>query len=186
MKCVKYERVVFFNSNFDFFFRLQCSYDCPLGINGASAECVFKKRYSCLCDYVNLCRFKTDVRAVRYDQKFEHFYLMNTDGYVSFSDRLLSVIYPPVCTIFTFLSSSRSVSTQTGTKHSYVKVIELCWNEWPCLFPTRYNDEIALIHWRNLNIFCRNTGPISNNRCWKHLWLKVCSNEAPPPLSKGR
>ena len=59
-----------------------------------------------------------------------------------------------VCKLFTFSSSSREpctgpVSTKLGTKHPWVKGIQVCSNEGPRPFPRGDNYEIVKIHWRN-------------------------------------
>ena len=38
------------------------------------------------------------------------------------------------------------ISTKPGTKHPWVKGIQVCLNEGPCPFPRANNYEIAKIH----------------------------------------
>ena len=45
------------------------------------------------------------------------------------------------------------ISTKLGTKHPYVKQIQVFWNEGPSPFPKGDNDKIAKIHWWNLTSF---------------------------------
>ena len=75
------------------------------------------------------------------------------------------------------------ISTKLGTKHPWMKGIQVCSNERPCPFLKGNNYEIAKIHWRNLKIFfSRTTKPISTKLGTKHPWVKgiqVCSNEGP-------
>ena len=105
---------------------------------------------------------------------------------VIFSNHLSSVC-PSVClyTFHIFIYFSRTIepiSTKLGTKHPWVKGIQVCSNEGPRPFPRGDNYEIVKIHWRNLKIFSRTTEPISTKLGTKHPWVKgiqVCSKEEP-------
>ena len=86
--------------------------------------------------------------------------------------------------IFIFFSRTTGpISTKLGTKHPWMKWIQVCSNEGPCPFPRGDNYEIAKIHWRNLKtFFSRTTELISTKLGTKHLWVKwiqVCSKERP-------
>ena len=82
---------------------------------------------------------------------------------VSFSDRLvfmvcLSVCPPVICLktfhIFIFFSRiTRPISTKLGTKHPWVKGIQVCTNKGPHLFPRGDNYEISKIHCRLLKSY---------------------------------
>ena len=107
---------------------------------------------------------------------------------VSFSDHLSSVVCLSVCPsvcpsvrpsvclktfhIFIFFSRTAGpISTKLGTKHSWVKGIQVCPNEGPRPFPRGDNYEIVKIHWQNLKIFfSRTTGSISSKLGTKHSW----------------
>ena len=85
-----------------------------------------------------------------------------------------------------FLSRNTGpISTNLGTKHPWVKEIQVYSNEGPRPFPRADNYEIAKIHWQNLIIFfSRTTRPISTKLDTKHPLVKgtqVCStsNEGP-------
>ena len=49
-----------------------------------------------------------------------------------------------------FSRTSWPISTKLGTMHPLVKVIQVCSNEGPYLFPRGDNYVFANIHWRNL------------------------------------
>ena len=76
-----------------------------------------------------------------------------------------------------------------GTKHPWVKGIQLYSNEGPLPFSRGDNKEIAKIHWWTLKIlFSRITGPISTKLGTRHLWVKKtqdCSIEGPRSFSRG-
>ena len=38
-------------------------------------------------------------------------------------------------------------TTKLDTKHSLVKIIQVCTNEGPCIFPMENNNKLAKIHW---------------------------------------
>ena len=48
-----------------------------------------------------------------------------------------------------FSRTTGPISTKLGTKHPWVKEIQVCSNEGPRPFPRGDNYEIAKIHWRN-------------------------------------
>ena len=121
---------------------------------------------------------------------------------VSFSDQNLSVVRRGCCRsrcccsckLFTFSSSSpelmiEPISTKHGTKHPWVKGIQICSIDGPCPFPWGDNYEIVKIHWWNLKIlFSRTTWPISTKFGTKHPWVmrtQVCSNEGPCIFPRG-
>ena len=111
---------------------------------------------------------------------------------VSFSDRLLSVVFSSVrpsvgkLNIFIFFSRMTGlisiilgikyplvkgiqISNELCTKHSWVKGIQVCSNEGPRSFSRRDINEVAKILCRNLKIFLsRITGQISNKLCDMH------------------
>ena len=74
---------------------------------------------------------------------------------------------------FHLLQNQLSISPKLGTKHPWVKGIQVCSNEGPRPFPRGDNYEIVKIHWRNLKIFfSRTTGPISAKLGTKYPWVK--------------
>ena len=95
-------------------------------------------------------------------------------------------------TFYIFIFSSRTsgpISTKLGTKHLWVKGIQVCLNEGPHPFPRGDNKEIAKIHWPTLKIFfLRTTGPISTILGTEHPWDgKLCLFKwRAMPFSKGR
>ena len=61
-------------------------------------------------------------------------------------------------------SSSESISTKLGTKHPWVKGIQVCLNKGSIHFPRGENNKIREIHRRNFNMFfSRTIGPTSCN-----------------------
>ena len=92
--------------------------------------------------------------------------------------------------IFIFFSRTTGpISTKLGTKHPWVKGIQVCSNEGPRPFPRGDNYEIVKIHWWNFKIFLsRTTEPFSTKLVTKHSWVKgiqVCSNEWPRPFPRS-
>ena len=77
---------------------------------------------------------------------------------VSFFDRLSSVDWPSVrrsvnFSHFHLLSRTIGpISTKLGTKHPWIKVIQVCSNEGSQPFQRGDNYGISKIHWRNLKI----------------------------------
>ena len=71
-----------------------------------------------------------------------------------------------------FSRSTEPISTKLGTKHYWVKGIQVCSNEGPCLFQRGDNSEIAKIQWRNWKkiLYFRNTEPILSKLGTKHPW----------------
>ena len=69
---------------------------------------------------------------------------------VRFSDQNLSVVRRRCCCIFHififFSRTSGQISTKLGTKHPYVKGIQVCSNEEPRPLPRGDNYEIAKTH----------------------------------------
>ena len=88
-----------------------------------------------------------------------------------------------------FSRTTEPISTKLGTKHPWVKGIQVCSNEGPRPFPRGDNYEIVKIHWWNFKIFLsRTTEPFSTKLVTKHPWVKgiqVCSNEWPRPFPRS-
>ena len=75
-------------------------------------------------------------------------------------------------------ASTWPISIQLGTKHRWVKGIQVCSNEGPRPFPRGDNYEVPKNTLKN--IFSRITEPISNKLGTKHPWVKeiqVCLNK---------
>ena len=54
-----------------------------------------------------------------------------------------------------FSRTTGPISIKLGKKHPRVKRIQICSNEWPCLFQRGDHYKTAKIHWRNIkNFFC--------------------------------
>ena len=77
---------------------------------------------------------------------------------VSFSDHLSSICLSVCLSVrlsvnfsnfHLLLRTTGPISTKLGTKHPWVKGIQVCSNEGPRPFPRGDNYEIAIIHWRN-------------------------------------
>ena len=85
-----------------------------------------------------------------------------------------------------FFRTTGPVSTKLGTKHPWVKGIQVCSNEGPSPFPRGDNYQIAKIHWQILKIYSsRTAGPISTKLGIIHPWVRgiqVCSNEGLRPF----
>ena len=82
---------------------------------------------------------------------------------------------------FFLISSSREsmepISTNLGTKYSWVEEIQVCSNEGPQPFPRGDNDQIAKIHWQNLkNLFLKNRWAKCNQTWHKASLGKGSSN----------
>ena len=81
------------------------------------------------------------------------------------------------------------MSIKLGTKHPWVKGIQICSNGGPRPFPRGDYYVIVKIHWGNLKMFfSRTTKPISTKLCTKHSWvmgIQVCSNEGSRPFPRG-
>ena len=74
-----------------------------------------------------------------------------------------------------FSRTNGTISTKLGTKHFWVKKIQICSNEGPWPFPRGDSYEIRKIHWRILKKFF--------SRRTNYPWVKgiqVCSNEGTP------
>ena len=88
-----------------------------------------------------------------------------------------------------FSRTTKPISTKLGTKHSWVKGIQVWSNEGPRPFPRGDNCEIVKIHWQYLKIFfSRTTEPFSTKLGTKHPWMngfQICSNEGPCSFSRG-
>ena len=88
-----------------------------------------------------------------------------------------------------FSRTTNPFSTKLGTKHPWVKGIQVYSNKGPFAFPRADNYEIAKIHLQNLKIFfSRTTEPFSTKLDTKHPWVKgiqVYSNEGPHPSPRG-
>ena len=52
--------------------------------------------------------------------------------------------------------------------YPFVKGIQICFKEGPCYLPRRDDNEIAKIHWRNLDILYIISGSISTKHGTKH------------------
>ena len=91
--------------------------------------------------------------------------------------------------MFIFSRTTGPISTKLGTKHHWVKGIQVCSNEGPLTLPKGDNSEIVKILWLNLKkFFSRTTRPISTKLGTKHHWMKgiqFCSNERPLPFPRG-
>ena len=73
-----------------------------------------------------------------------------------------------------FSRTTGPISIKVGTKHPCLKVIQVCLNEEPHLFPRGNNYKIMNKHWQNFKIiFSRTTGPISPKLVKKHFLVKV-------------
>ena len=74
------------------------------------------------------------------------------------------------------LQNHTPISTKLGTKHSWMKKIQVSSNEGLHPFQRGDNNEIAKIHWWNLKIFFSKTIQlISTKLCTKHPWvIHVC------------
>ena len=65
------------------------------------------------------------------------------------------------------------ILTKLGTKHPWVKRIQVCYNEGSCPYLRRCNNRIAKLHLRNLKKkFSKTTGPISTEHDAKHPSMK--------------
>ena len=103
------------------------------------------------------------------------------------SRRLKLVFLIIFCPLKIFFSRTAGpISNKLGTKHPWVKEIQVCSNEGSHPFPREDNYEIAKMHWQNLKIFfSRTTGLILTKLGIKHPWVnrfQVCSNEGPQAL----
>ena len=88
-----------------------------------------------------------------------------------------------------FSRTTEPISTKLGTKHPWMKGIQVYSNEGPRPFPRADNYEIVKIHWQNLKIFfSRTTGPISTKLVTKSLGEEDSSlfKGRVPPFSNGR
>ena len=105
---------------------------------------------------------------------------------VSFSNQNLSIVRLRcvVGVVFNFshlhlLQNHRANFNKTLHNGCLGEGIQVCSNEGARPFERGDNYEKANIHWRNLNIFSRTTGPISTKFGTKHPlieWIQVCSN----------
>ena len=88
-----------------------------------------------------------------------------------------------------FSKTTEPSSTIIGTKHPWVKGIQVCSNEGLRSFPRGDNYEIAKIHWRIWKIFfSKTTEPISTKLGTMHHWVKeiqICSNEGLHPFPRA-
>ena len=88
-----------------------------------------------------------------------------------------------------FARTARPILPKLGTKHTWVKGIQVCSNEEPRPCPRRDNYEIAKIYWWNLKIFfSKTTRPISTKLSIKHPWVKgiqISLNKGLDPFSRG-
>ena len=88
-----------------------------------------------------------------------------------------------------FSRIAEPISSTLGTKHPWVKGIQVCSNEGSCPFPRVDNYEIVKIHLRNLKIFfSKTTWPISTKLGTMYPWVmrtQVCWNEGPHLFSRG-
>ena len=85
-----------------------------------------------------------------------------------------------------FSRTTGPISTKLGTMPPWVIRNQVCSNKGPRPFPMGDNNEIAKIHWRNLNIFfSRTAGLISTKLDTKHPASKCKANEGPRPFPRG-
>ena len=106
---------------------------------------------------------------------------------VSFSDRLLSVVCPSLCKLFTF--SSCFTEPHYQFQSNLHKKIQDCSNEASRPFPLGDNYKIAIIYWRILKIFfSRTPGPIITTLGTKYPLIKElkCAQMIGHGFSKGR
>ena len=108
---------------------------------------------------------------------------------MSFSDRLSFVVCPSVCRLSDFFSRTTGlILAKIGTKHSWVKGIQVCSNEGMFPFPRGdQNSKIVKIHKRNLKMY-RTTRPTFSKLGTMHPWVKgiqFCLNEAPHHFPRG-
>ena len=72
-----------------------------------------------------------------------------------------------------FSRTIEPITIKLGTKHPWVKWIQVCSKEGPHPFPRGDNYEIVKIHYRNLKILVsKTTGSISTKIGTKHPWVK--------------
>ena len=72
-----------------------------------------------------------------------------------------------------FSRTKKPILTKLGTKHPWVKGIQVCAKEGLHPFPRGDNHEIGKIHWQILKIFfSRTSGPILTEFVKKHPLLK--------------
>ena len=88
-----------------------------------------------------------------------------------------------------FSRTTGPVSSTLGTKHPWVRDIQVCSNEGSWRFLRGDNYKIAKKkYWRNLKIFSRIIGPIATKLGTKHPWAKrmqCFSNEGSRPFLRG-
>ena len=63
--------------------------------------------------------------------------------------------------VFIFSRTTGPILTKLGTRHPWVKGIQVCTNERPRPFPIGDNNKIVRVYWQHLKIFWT-TGPITN------------------------
>ena len=88
-----------------------------------------------------------------------------------------------------FSRTTEPISTKLGTKHPWVKGIQVCSPKGPRLLPSGDNKEEPKLHWQNLKIFfSRTTEPISTKLGTKHPVVKgiqAFKNEGSCPFPRG-
>ena len=81
-----------------------------------------------------------------------------------------------------FSRTTVPISSKFGTKHYWVKGIQVCWKEGPRPIPRGDNYKLGKICWQNLKIFSRTIVPNLIKLGTKHPWvkgIKVCSGKEP-------
>ena len=83
------------------------------------------------------------------------------------------------------------ISTKLGTKHPWVKGIQVCSNKGPHPFPRGDNYEITTIHWQiQIKKFLLQNCLFNFNQTWHNLSMDEGNssllNWRAPPFSKGR
>ena len=95
---------------------------------------------------------------------------------MSFSDRLLSVVLSiTFFQICIFSRTTEAISTKLGTKHPWLKGIQVCSNEGPCSFPWGHNYEITKCNDERARTTNCEIGPVAhqNYEIWNYYQIKV-------------
>ena len=142
--------------------------------------------YTCSCLYVR-CASKSDILFSSPEPKAQ----------VSFSDHNLSVVLIVVVNFSHFhllLQNHWTNFNQSRHKASldevdfWVKGIQVCSSEVPCLFPRGDNNEIAKVNWRNFKNLLIQDMWANFNQTWHNAYLgkgfQDCSNKGPCPCPR--